>query len=73
MASGMSEQPVSSDGVNREGLDFRAGWVEALRAFGTKLGVAGLRAKKGEHAGMDAASNIAKQMHDDMLAKMRGQ
>jgi hypothetical protein len=64
----MSEK---SDGVNREGLDYRAGWLEALRAFGTQLQIARARARKGEIAGLEAASRVAQQMHQTMVEKMK--
>lgn len=59
-------------GPNREGLDYRAGWVEALRAFGVSLQMQGLRAKRNEVAGMEKAAQIAKGMYDAMIATMSG-
>lgn len=61
-----------ADNVNREGLDYRAGWCEALLAFARRLQVEGARAKKSEMAGLELASRIGQQMHAAMLEKMRG-
>ncbi len=58
--------------VNREGLDYRAGYVEALIAFSQQLSILSVRAKKGEIAGLAAAIGIAKALHAAMLDKMRG-
>jgi hypothetical protein len=62
---------AKGDGINREGLAYRAGWVEALRAFGQQIQIYGVRAKKNEVAGLTAASLKAKEMYDAMLAKMK--
>jgi hypothetical protein len=59
------------DGVNRTGLDYRAGWCEALVAFGRRLQIEGARGKRGEVAGMEAASKIAAKMYQDMIAAMK--
>jgi hypothetical protein len=60
------------DVVNREGLDYRAGWVEALRAFGQRLMIEGTRAKRNQVAGLEEASRIARDMHQEMVDKMKG-
>mgnify|MGYP001592312186 FL=1 len=60
------------DGVKRNGLDFRAGWVEALGAFLQRLQMESARCKKGERAGMETCHGIALKMRQDMIAKMSG-
>jgi hypothetical protein len=64
----------ADDGVNREGLDYRAGWVEGLRAFGQRLQIeiGAARAKPREHPGLETARRLAKEMYEAMLAKMKG-
>ena len=66
----MADEAEKGDGVNRNGLDYRAGWCEAMRALGTRLQVEGMRAKRGEVAGLTIASRIGKEMYDAMLAKV---
>jgi hypothetical protein len=61
-----------NDGVNREGLDYRAGWCEALRALAAQINVEVVRAKKTELPGLETAHQIAHQMYQAMLDKMRG-
>jgi len=63
---------MQDDGVNREGLDYRAGWAEALKAFGATIQVEGIRAKKSQVAGLGLACEIASRMYKQMLDKMRG-
>jgi hypothetical protein len=59
------------DGVNREGLHYRAGWVEALQAFGVQVNIEAARAKSKEMAGLQLASQIAQRMFKAMLDKMK--
>ena len=61
------------DGVNREGLDYRVGWVEALTKLARRLQLDSLRAKKNHLPGMKAAANVVKEMYQQMLAKMKGE
>lgn len=61
------------DGVNCEGLDFRAGWVEALAAFSQRIQIEGMRGSKRENAGMDKALGIARDMYNVMIAKIKGE
>lgn len=67
----MPDEP-KDDGVNRGGLDYRAGYCEALQALGVQINVAALRAKPAEGKGLERAFNLAKAMREDMLAKMKG-
>jgi hypothetical protein len=60
------------DGVSREGLDYRAGWCEALRALAAQINVEVVRAKKKELPGLETAMQIAQRMYQAMLDKMRG-
>ncbi len=59
------------DGVNREGLDYRAGWCEALQAFAQRLQVECMRAKKADARGLELAGRIAGQLFESMIGKMR--
>jgi hypothetical protein len=61
----------AGDKVNRDGLDYRAGYVEALNAFMTSLQYASLRAKRGEMLGMEAARQLALTLRNKMLEKMK--
>jgi hypothetical protein len=67
-----SKPEVKDDGVNREGLNYRAGWVEALRALAQRINVEAVRAKKNQIPGLELASQISKEMFEAMLDKMRG-
>lgn len=60
------------DGVQRDRLDYRAGFVEGLEAFLLRLQVASIRAKKTEFAGMEVARQLAVEIRKGMLDKMRG-
>jgi hypothetical protein len=60
------------DGVNRDGLDYRAGWCEALRALAAQINMEVVRAKKKELPGLETAMQIAQRMYQAMLDKMRG-
>jgi hypothetical protein len=66
-----AEQP-KSDGVNREGLDYRAGWIEALVALSHTLNVEALRAKPSNVRGLQTALTVAKKQYEAMIAKMKG-
>lgn len=68
----MSENTKKADdGVNRNGLDYRAGYVEGLIAFMQQLQIASVRARRSEIAGMESARLIANGLRNDMLDKMR--
>lgn len=70
MSDAPNETP-SDDGVQRMKLDYRAGWVEALRALAQRLAIEGMRGSKKEVPGLEKASRIAQEMFKDMLDKMR--
>lgn len=63
---------MDDDGVNRSGLDYRAGYAEALRALAQRVGVESVRAAKGELRGLEKAHTIAREMYAAMLAQMKG-
>lgn len=59
------------DGVNREGLDYRAGWVEGLTALLRSLQVDSVRMIKKSHApGLERAFEITKTVREEMIQKM---
>lgn len=62
---------MADDGINRIGLDYRAGWCEALRNLGQRLQIAGLRATKKTAPGLEEASQLAAQMYKEMIDKMK--
>lgn len=66
----MPDEP-KSDGVNRTGLDYRAGYLEGLHALAAQLNLAALRAKPAEKKGLERAFGLAKALNDDMKAKMK--
>jgi hypothetical protein len=68
----MSDQQNDEYGVVRDGLDYRAGWVEGLAELARQINIASIRAKPKEATGLERAFNIAKAMRDDMIAKMKG-
>lgn len=53
----LADDNTTDDGVNRDGLDYRAGYVEGIMAFLTRLKIEAVRAKPEDHA---------------MLQKMKG-
>lgn len=58
------------DGVQRDKLDYRAGYCEGIAAVLNAINVAALRAKKNEPPGLELAHGIALKLRQDMLAKM---
>jgi len=69
----MSDDEEKDDGVNRTGLDYRAGYIEALNALLQNLQLQGVRCKKGEVAGLESARSAALGLRSMMIAKMKGQ
>ena len=66
----MSEE--REDGVNREGLDYRAGYVEALGVLLTNLQLQAIRCAKKEEPGLRAAFDTVKNVRAAMIQKMKG-
>lgn len=60
------------DGVNREGLDYRAGYVEGLSALLTNLRLQALRCKKRESSYLEAAFETVQNVRKAMIQKMKG-
>jgi hypothetical protein len=63
---------MDEDGVNRDGLHYRAGYVEGLRALAQRVGVESVRAARGEAKGLEKAHAIAREMYLAMIVKMKG-
>lgn len=63
--------PERDDGVERDKLDYRAGWVEGLKALAQRLSVEAMRANKRQIPGLEVAQEIAVSMYKAMLDKMR--
>lgn len=63
---------MSDDGVNRTGLDYRAGWVEACNAILQALQVESIRARKGALTGLDIARGHALAHRKVVIDLMRG-
>ncbi len=61
----------TGDGVNRAGLDYRAGYVEALGAALTSLQVMAMRATKKESAGLESAHVLVRGLRAAMIEKMK--
>lgn len=59
------------DGVNREGLDYRAGYCEGLSHFLRVLNISALRATKKTEPGIRESFEEAKKLREAMLEKMR--
>ncbi len=59
------------DGVNENGLDYRAGWCEALKAVANAINISAIRASKKEIPGLEAALNISREMFKAMVEKMK--
>jgi len=61
--------------IHRESVDYKAGWVEALREFGARVRDAGAKPK--EVPGLVLASKIARGLHDkvvnELLDKVEGE
>lgn len=69
----MPEEKVKEDdGVKRDGLDYRAGYVEALASFLQLLQLKSLRCKRGEAAGLTLCHGVALDLRKAMLEKMKG-
>lgn len=60
------------DSVNREGLDYRAGYVEALGVLLTNLQLQAIRCKKNEETGLWVAFDMVKNVRAAMIQKMEG-
>lgn len=59
------------DGVNETGLDYRAGYIEALKALQVRLNVEGLRTARKNIPGMDEAMKLSREMIAGMVVKMK--
>ena len=68
----MADEAKRDDGVNRNGLDYRAGYVEGLAAFLNRMMGLARGAKQKESEGMQKSFDLAKQLREEMLDKMRG-
>jgi hypothetical protein len=68
----MADQEQQDDGVQRDKLDYRAGYIEGLRAAMQAIKVNGIRAKRSEVAGLDAALTICRNLRAAMIQKMKG-
>lgn len=60
------------DGVKRDGLDYRAGFIEGVNAFLQQLQIASIRAKSKEVPGLEASHKIALEVRKVMIEKMKG-
>ena len=65
----MAKEPF--DVVDRDKLDYRAGYVEGIGVVMQCITVMAVRAKPKEAAGLQLAFNRAKAIREDMIAKMR--
>ena len=67
----MSNENKSDDGVQRDKLDYRAGYVEGLQAAIQAIQVSGLRATKKEVAGLEKALALCQELRRQTIEKMR--
>ena len=72
MSDSNATEEKQDDGVQRDKLDYRAGYVEGLASLLQLLNMKALRATKKTEAGLREAFDTAKDLRDTMIAKMRG-
>lgn len=65
------DSTTNDDGVQRDKLDYRAGYVEGLAKALRGIQVNGMRAKKSEVAGLEIARQLVLNLREAMIEKMR--